>query len=173
MLIFKAMNITVVDSDEYEKIRVAVTGIMFLATPHRGSDPAKMATMVASILNISTLGLGLPRTRSDLLEGLKRGSPELVSIARDFRHHLTPDLKIYSFYEMKLIPPLKTLVVDEWSASMNCDMETPVSMDSCDHRTICRFDSAENPAYKRVAFALGELAEQATQSRFYTTVACS
>jgi hypothetical protein len=107
IVVKQAINITVIDK-EYEKLRTALVGIMFMATPHRGAGSAAMFSAVASILNLPTLGR-TPKTRSDLIKSLEKGSPELLDVARNFRHH-TDDFKFFTYYETCKIPPLKDVV---------------------------------------------------------------
>jgi hypothetical protein len=162
IVVKQAINITVIDK-EYEKLRTALVGIMFMATPHRGAGSAAMFSAVASILNLPTLGR-TPKTRSDLIKSLEKGSPELLDVARNFRHH-TDDFKFFTYYETCKIPPLKDVVVSQWSSCLNCDTESPIPMDGCDHRSICRYESKNSSACKRAMFGLGELVDLATKSQ--------
>jgi hypothetical protein len=107
----QALNISVVDSARYSNLRDSIPAILFLATPHGGSDSAAMFASLGDIVNLSLKGTSLftGGVRSDLLKSLKKGSKELQSISRDFRHH-TKDIHIYSFIEQSLMKGLKTRV---------------------------------------------------------------
>lgn len=100
-----------VDHDRYSEIRNSTQAILFLATPHRGSDHANMLATFRRILDLSLKGTSrlTGRFRSDLVKGLERGGRELATIATDFRHH-TSALKIYSFLEQNTIIGLNTKV---------------------------------------------------------------
>jgi hypothetical protein len=69
----------------------SVGGIMFLATPHRGSNLADTLNRVlaASVFNHSP---------KKYISELKRGSTTIESLNEQFRH-LASRLKIFSFYE--------------------------------------------------------------------------
>jgi len=105
----QALNITVTDNDDYGNILISTPGIIFLATPHGGSDAASVASMLASIMNLPLFGVGLPRARKDSLQALEKGSKQLFEIARDFRKH-TRDITMYSFIEKMSIPPFRNRV---------------------------------------------------------------
>lgn len=89
---------------QYESINKATRGIIFLGTPHRGSDKANYGKVLA---NIATSALNIPSPR--LLGALQTNSPTLFRLTSDFQHQL-PMYQIVSVYEMKPTGPLKTLV---------------------------------------------------------------
>lgn len=105
IVVKKALNICVSEAKYYGDIRLSVQAIYFMATPHRGSDIAKLASLASGIGDIFTLG----STRTDLLSSLRIGSEELGAIAREFRMQ-TSDMMFVSFIEQKTIFPLKKRV---------------------------------------------------------------
>jgi hypothetical protein len=73
-------------------ISAAATGIIFLATPHRGSSTAS-----SSVLGLASKALG---ARSELFQALRVDSGQLALIEAEFRlHH--GGLQLATFYETK------------------------------------------------------------------------
>ena len=77
---------------------------MFLGTPHRGSEKAAYGKVLATL---ATTVLNKPSPR--LINALQVNSEALMRLTTDFRFQL-PDYKVYSFYEMKPMKLLSTLV---------------------------------------------------------------
>jgi predicted Ser/Thr protein kinase len=73
---------------EYQHIAKAVSSIIFLATPHRGSN---LAELLDSILQVTF-------HPKQYVTDLKSHSPMLESLNEEFRH-VAPELQIFSFYE--------------------------------------------------------------------------
>ncbi len=79
--------------DDFRDIRLSTAGIIFLGTPHQGSDAAVYGVWLAQ-------AVGHDKT---LLKSLKRNNSALDEIARDFdASHSTAD--IVCFYEDKDMP---------------------------------------------------------------------
>ena len=76
--------------DQFRDIRLSTAGIIFLGTPHQGSDAAVYGVWLAQ-------AAGRDKT---LLECLKRNSPALHDIARDFEASYS-NADIVCFYENK------------------------------------------------------------------------
>jgi hypothetical protein len=79
----------------YSDILDRTAGLIFMGTPHRGSDKAKWASMLKELFN--TVGVG---SSTQLLADLKRQSRTLVQINSDFVERGAKILRILSFYEM-------------------------------------------------------------------------
>lgn len=111
--------------------------IYFLATPHRGSDSAKLLNNILHIAYSSRA----------YVADLERGSGALQSINDEFRNYST-DIDLWSFYEtQKLkIGVLSTLIVDPDSATLGYREEKQMPMNS-DHRSICKFETPQDPNY--------------------------
>lgn len=101
----QALAVARLDAKDYPFIQESVKGIIFLSTPHRGSDSVKWPLLLANILNASSLG----SARKDLLKSLERNSEELLSISKNFRNQVE-GVRIISFYEQNTTPPFSSLV---------------------------------------------------------------
>lgn len=71
--------------------------IAFLGVPHRGSKTADYTSILANALKVASVGTS---TNTALLAGLKKNSPMLEDISKQFVER-GKDLKIYTFYEIK------------------------------------------------------------------------
>jgi hypothetical protein len=104
------------DQHTYGRVLESTTGIVFLATPHRGSDTANLADVVYTIINtfmtIGTGGLRPKAARAELLEYLSRNSYALQDLLVSVRHRLQ-NLSVVTFYENRVMPPLSSLVNQE------------------------------------------------------------
>lgn len=90
----------------YGDILDSTIGIVFMGTPHRGSDLASWGLILTSLVNTATLGTGINK---ELLKTLKADSDMLAGISRQFVHRATC-LKIRTFTEQQVERPLTTLV---------------------------------------------------------------
>jgi hypothetical protein len=75
---------------EYEKIVKAISAIIFLATPHRGSN---LASVLSRILPSTVSG-----NSKKYIAELVKNSVTLQKLNEQFRH-IVPRLDIVSFYE--------------------------------------------------------------------------
>lgn len=114
-----------------------VRAIYFLATPHRGSDSAKL------LRNVIQVASSAPAFVTDLV----RGSGALQSINDEFRQY-SADIELWSFYETQKLRAsgLSTLIVDPESATLGYREEKQMPMNA-DHRSICKFETLSDPNY--------------------------
>ena len=75
----------------YQGMTAQITALIFLSTPHRGSDLAK------TLDNILSLWLS-PYSQKAFIKELTKGSPTLARLNEEFRH-AAPKMELYSFYE--------------------------------------------------------------------------
>ncbi|OAG43151.1 hypothetical protein AYO21_02437 [Fonsecaea monophora] len=130
--------------------------IYFLATPHQGSDWAKILDRMLHALSLSPT----------FVEELKKASGTLQSINEEFRHYFD-EFQLFSFYEMQPMKYLRSRVVEPESAVLNLpgEIQTPMA---ADHRSICKFKSKTDANYTKlrnslsmtVSSILGELAKR-------------
>jgi triacylglycerol esterase/lipase EstA (alpha/beta hydrolase family) len=80
---------------KHQSINEHTIGIVFLGTPHRGSQTAAYASLLA---NIATFVMNVQRP--SLLQALKLNSDELLKLTSNFRHELDK-YNVVSFYERR------------------------------------------------------------------------
>ncbi|SPO07348.1 uncharacterized protein DNG_10042 [Cephalotrichum gorgonifer] len=136
----------------YGRILNSTTGVIFMGTPHQGSELVPWAILASNIVNAAFSGQVL---RTDLIETLKTGSGILAEISRAFVHRST-GLNIMSFIETEVELPLTTLVVPEYSARLNLPNEIVFPV-KAHHRNICRYPNSRDQTYALVEQAIREV----------------
>lgn len=122
----------------YETLANRFHTIFFLATPHRGSNSAKLLNGILQVAYSSKA----------YVADLKRSSEAIQTINDEFRHYST-NINLWSFYETKELSiggVLSTLIVDPDSATLGYPEEKQMPMNA-DHRSICKFDTITDPNY--------------------------
>ncbi|OCK79674.1 hypothetical protein K432DRAFT_354452 [Lepidopterella palustris CBS 459.81] len=127
----------------YNSISESTIGIVFLGTPHRGSEKAVYGKVLASL---ATTLLNKPSPR--LVKALQVNSEALMRLTTDFRFQL-PKYQVYSFYETKPMKMLSTLVVEKHSALLEIDGEEQIPVDA-DHEEMCKFIEREDDVYEKL-----------------------
>jgi hypothetical protein len=79
----------------YGDISKSCKGIIFMGTPHRGTDIASWGTLLSRLANALTLS---STVRTDLFKDLETGSKTLQVISRQFVQRGSL-IRIVSFYE--------------------------------------------------------------------------
>ena len=132
----------------YQDIIHSISGIIFLATPHRGTN-------LAEILNKLLTTLCQPSR--DFIAELNRGSSAMEEINEQFRH-VAPKLSIWSFYETRVtrVGPVKQMVLDKDSSILGYHKEISRPLDA-DHHGVCKYSSPDDPNYISVRNALSYL----------------
>jgi len=90
----------------YEDISISCKGIIFMGTPHRGTDFASWGTLLSRLANALTLSSTM---RTDLFKDLETGSKTLSTISRQFIQRGSL-IQIVSFYERNGTGSLNALV---------------------------------------------------------------
>lgn len=152
IVVKKAIIIAHEQQSYYGAIGESTLGIIFMGTPHRGSELVPWAMMFSNVVNLATLGNGVHK---NLLRQLDRKSNILTDISRQFMHR-APSLKIMSFIEQQAERPLNTLVVPEYSAILGLPNEMIIPLNAS-HRSMCRY-RAKSQDYNLVEAAVKELA---------------
>ena len=93
-------------SHDYGTILDCTKGIVFMGTPHCGSDLVPWSLMLINIINQVPLKNKIQKA---LLRNLGSNSEMLTDISRQFLHR-SSGLKIMTFTEQLNEPPLKGLV---------------------------------------------------------------
>jgi hypothetical protein len=104
MYLLKAIVQAKNDDINYGNLYKAIRSVVFMGTPHQGSDTARMGEIAANMFKV----MGGP-TNSKLVKTLKKDCESLDTISMLFRNSL-PNLKIVSCYEMEVMPPFTTPV---------------------------------------------------------------
>ncbi|DAA78513.1 TPA_exp: Uncharacterized protein A8136_4489 [Trichophyton benhamiae CBS 112371] len=158
-IVLKKALILCSDKPSLRRIPAALSGIVFLAAPHRGSSLADIANRLVRQLRIR-----LPRK---FINALKKNSVELERIATDFQQIANQrNLPIFSFYE--LLPVRGRLscfvdvVVDKDSALLRIPSEGALGVYT-NHRDICRYRDCDNPIFRDVTRHLQQLVDLGPQ----------
>ncbi|KAJ9653414.1 hypothetical protein H2198_007412 [Neophaeococcomyces mojaviensis] len=140
-------------TEHLRSIYVSTYGILFMGTPHNGSDLAKWGTLLQSIASAA-----LPRkffdSSSHLVEALKTNNETLQNINRYF-NEIMPRLKIYFFYEGRPmdLKGTRQFVVDEASAAPNFQGVERMGIER-DHSHMCKFENEQSTGFAVVAEAV-------------------
>lgn len=127
----------------YQAIKDATRGLIFLGTPHRGSDKAPYGKVLANVAQSISRG---PSPR--LLTALKTNSDLLLRLTTDFRFQL-PDYEVCSFYEQRPKRWLSSLVVEKHSALLETNDEEQIPVDA-NHSAMCKFETDDDPTFEKV-----------------------
>ncbi len=134
---------------EYKDITKSIASIIFLSTPHRGSN---LAAVLHSILEVSFAS-------KHYVTDLKRDSSMLEALNEEFRH-IAPKLQIFSFYETMETAIsgtlMKTMVLNKESSVLGHDGEVSNFL-VADHHDVCKFSDQEDPNYVSIRNLLATL----------------
>ncbi|KAI1208242.1 uncharacterized protein F4807DRAFT_432137 [Annulohypoxylon truncatum] len=146
-LVFKKAFIHGHLNEEFHGIISSIKAVLFLATPHRGTDLAKTLN---KILTSSVFG----HSPKDYVSELARKSPTIDELNDSFRH-LASKLKIFSFYETLNtdVGPMSFMIVEKYSSVLGYPDETPHPL-IANHHDVCKFKSTDDPNYVSVVGAL-------------------
>ncbi|XWW98067.1 hypothetical protein V2A60_006063 [Cordyceps javanica] len=159
-IVFKQAVNRAFETKRYQQLSKHFAAVAFFGTPHRGSDIAQWGTMLGSILKIGSLG---STTNLQLTKDLEPKSRVLTQISDSFTGH-GKSLTIFSFYETEKMNHANCLVVNKDSATLGWPDETRIGVDG-NHRSICRFSSAEEPRFRPVWTNLKKWAVTLTQKQ--------
>jgi hypothetical protein len=112
-IVVKLALTTAASDPMYENLYDSVYGIMFLGTPHGGSDETEFALTLTSIANATFSGVSRlsGRFRDELVKPLQRGSATLRNIQKNFlEKEIHLGIRIASFCEDKKMRFMKNLV---------------------------------------------------------------
>jgi hypothetical protein len=153
-------SVTHANTERLRSIYVSTYGVLFLGTPHNGSDLAKWGTLLQSICAVV-----LPKKFFDsspqLIEALKTHNETLQNVNRLFAEIL-PRFHIYFFHESKPmdLKGTRDIVVDEESAAPMIGGVERMGIER-DHSHMCKFESEDAPGYDVVAEAVQRYASDA------------
>ncbi|KAK4113334.1 hypothetical protein N656DRAFT_778094 [Canariomyces notabilis] len=136
----------------YDSIISAVSAIIFLSTPHRGTN---LAETLNRILQVS-----FATSPMQFISELSAGSQTLQKLNEQFRH-VAPKLDIFSFYETRPTPlavfkKSQIMVLEKDSSVLGYPGEISKPLDA-DHHGVCKYTSSSDPRYVTVRNVLKTL----------------
>ena len=149
-------NITSPNLEQQRSIYVSTYGIVFLGTPHNGSDLAKWGSFFESIASIA------PRrildSQPQLVDALKSQSETLQNINRYFESIMFRFHMLFC-HEGKPtnVKGTRQFVVDEDSAAPGFTLGERMVIEA-DHSHMCKFATKRSPGYEGVAEAVKRFA---------------
>ena len=149
-----------VHTEHLRSIYVSTFGILFLGTPHKGSDIAEWGSRLEWICSVA-LPSKLVDTKPQLVDALKKNNETLQVIDRQFIQ-LMNRFHVYFFHEGKPTNLKGTLkyIVDEESASPTVQDVERASIQA-DHSHMCKFESDAAPGFDLVAEGIQRYADEA------------
>ncbi|KAL9598741.1 MAG: hypothetical protein Q9219_004299 [cf. Caloplaca sp. 3 TL-2023] len=147
-------------TEHLRSVFVSTYGILFLGTPHQGSDLAQWGNRLEWICHVM-LPKQVMDSQSQLIDALKTNNETLQVIDRQFIQIMSR-FHIYFFHEGKPTKLKGTLrfIVDETSASPTVqDVERAVIQ--ADHSHMCKFEDESSPGFDLVAEGIQRYAEEA------------
>ncbi|KAK5202699.1 hypothetical protein LTR47_011671 [Exophiala xenobiotica] len=111
----------------YQVIKDATLGLIFMGTPHRGSDKATYGKVLSNVAQFLS-----HRPPQRLLSALQTNSDVLLRLTTDFRFQL-PDYEI----------------VEKHSALLETNHEEQIPVDA-DHSAMCKFETDQDVTFERV-----------------------
>ncbi|KAI9773955.1 MAG: hypothetical protein M1839_001967 [Geoglossum umbratile] len=171
----------------YNSISESTIGIIFLGTPHRGSEKAAYGKVLATA---ATVALNKPPPR--LLNALQVNSEALMRLTTDFRFQL-PKYQVYSFYEMKPMKMFSTLVsaqvipsstsvgqtniilcqvVEKHSALLDIDGEEQIPVNAS-HEEMCKFAFRDDDTYEKLFMRIRRMLKVQDSGSLNSSYNCS
>ncbi|KAI0888132.1 uncharacterized protein GGS22DRAFT_155137 [Annulohypoxylon maeteangense] len=146
-LVFKKAFIHGHMNEEFRGIISSIKAVLFLATPHRGTD---LAETLNKILTSSFFG----HSSKDYVSELARRSPTIDELNESFRHHASK-LQIFSFYETLStnVGLMSFMILEKQSSVLGYPNETPQPL-TANHHDVCKFKDRNDPNYISVVGAL-------------------
>ena len=136
------------NDSQYQDLVHSISAVVFLATPHRGTN-------LAEVLNrVLTASFQSPK---NFITDLNKNSSALEELNEQFRH-VAPRISIISFYETLATPigPTRMQVLEKDSSILGYPKEVSKALNA-DHHDICKYSDPEDPNYISVRNALRAL----------------
>jgi hypothetical protein len=139
---------------------VSTYAILFLGTPHHGTDKASLVSTARRMIAAVTPSKILD-SDAQLLDALKEGSETLENITDGFVP-LMSKFRVFFFWESEKMDLKGTLdyVVTQESAAPNIPDTRRAGLRT-DHVGLARFESASTPGFRVVAAAVKQYATEA------------
>ncbi|KAK3997963.1 hypothetical protein QBC44DRAFT_303083 [Cladorrhinum sp. PSN332] len=137
---------------QYQSIRNATTGIVFLGTPHRGSAAADLGGTIANVVAAAIPGFRI--LNRDLLNNLRRNNQTLIEISGNFSR-ICASINIHSFFET--VPQGGQVIVDSTSAILDLTNETVRFGLNSNHQDLGKFRDQFDSNWIAVSSSIREL----------------
>ncbi|KAL1988851.1 hypothetical protein VTN96DRAFT_7735 [Rasamsonia emersonii] len=139
------------NDQRYQSIVHAISGIVFLATPHRGTD---LATILNRVL------MATFQSPKSFIDDLKRSSPILEEVNDQFRH-VAPRLSIVSFYETLAtrVGLTNLMILTKDTATLGYPQEVSRNLNA-NHHDVCKYSGPDDPNYIAVLNMMKSLVAQ-------------
>ncbi|KEF58153.1 uncharacterized protein A1O9_06077 [Exophiala aquamarina CBS 119918] len=161
-IIVKQAMISAHENDYFSNVLRATRMVVFMGTPHRGSQIAAALGPLAAFANfwldISFTSLFVGSMRTDLIRLLSRDSAKLDEINESFKQR-AKGMTVISCYERVKPPGSSSLVVDKQSSLLHLQDEIQISIEA-DHMGMCRFSSRNAPGYEPMIWAIVRAVKQ-------------
>lgn len=111
------MNRAAQEGSNYRQILLSTVGVVFLATPFRGSDAARQAQW-----QVVVGGIMGGQTSERLIDALNKNDRELQKLTQSFAElarSSSVQLPLYCFYETKKTEMLRRLLSPSWATSLS------------------------------------------------------
>ncbi|KAI9776415.1 MAG: hypothetical protein M1839_009612 [Geoglossum umbratile] len=140
-------------------IFVSTSGIIFLSTPHYGTDPARWRRMLQSLCK-TALPNGIPIHSTQLIDALETQSTTLQDINISFTSVMSR-FRMFFFHEtvQTCFGESSDYIVDQSSAAPELEGAEYAGIEAT-HLDICRFESEDSPGYELVAEAVKHWAKE-------------
>ncbi|KAH7109021.1 hypothetical protein EDB81DRAFT_954385 [Dactylonectria macrodidyma] len=159
-IVFKQAVVRAHEQDRYyAQLLESIHGVVFFATPHRGSDLAFWGSIAARVAQAASFGFS---ANSKLSKDLKVDSVLLKHISDSFVYR-GGNLNIRSFYETEFMPKLNCRIVEKDSATLGWSNELDIASSS-NHSTICKFPSPTDKRYQTAIFAIHDMMDSVDEA---------
>ncbi|CAG7985244.1 unnamed protein product [Penicillium salamii] len=147
-------------TEHLRSVYVSTFGILFLGTPHNGSDIAKWGLLLNNICN-AVLPKKFLETSPQLVKTLRANNETLQHINSLFVD-IMGRFHIYFFHETRStdVRGTREVIVDEHSAAPYMDGVERMGIEA-DHSHMCKFDDDNAAGYEAVAEAILRYSRQA------------
>ena len=156
-LVVKKAYILGQNDAQYTDLIKSACAILFLSTPHRGTN---LAELLNRILSVSVFN----HSAKQYIAELKQNSPALQDINEQFRN-IAPRLQIFSFFETQqtAVGPKTLMVLEKDSSILGYPDEVSKALDA-DHHNVCKYTSQQDPNYVSVRNALKSLVSKFSEN---------
>jgi hypothetical protein len=147
-------------TEHLRSVYVSTFGILFLGTPHNGSDIAKWGLLLQNICS-AVLPKKFLETSPQLVKTLRSNNETLQQINSLFVD-IMGRFHIYFFHETRstAVGGTREVIVDEHSAAPYMEGVERMGIEA-DHSHMCKFDDENSAGYEAVAEAILRYSRQA------------